>query len=148
MGKMKHEMEENNGGTASKRCKVKELKKLPTPKVLGEINFLGYTHGSIWILMKEEKDWAKKVRLAKIKKLKWTLVDELVVKEMIHSYNHADQYVKLKGRQINVGEGMARIFGLSHEGIVPIGKESYNPIVVTYFIGNEDENTTYCVQDT
>ncbi len=61
--------------------------------------------------MKEEKDWAKKVGLAKIKKLDWTLVDELVVKEMINIYNHANQYVKLKGRQINVGEGMARIFG-------------------------------------
>jgi len=44
----------------------------------------------------------------------------------------------LKGRQIDVGEGVARI--LSHEGIVPIGKESYNPIVATYFIGDEHEH--------
>jgi hypothetical protein len=54
------------------------------------------------------------------------------VKEMIGNYNHADQYVKLKGRQINVGEGMAD------------GKESYYPIVVTYFIGNEDEHYILC----
>ncbi len=68
------------------------------------------------------KDWAKKVRLAKIKKLDWTLVDELIVKEMISSYDHADQYVELKGKQINIGEGMAMIFVLSREGIVPIGR--------------------------
>jgi hypothetical protein len=42
----------------------------------------------------------------------------------------------LKGRQIKVGKGVARIFGLSHKRIVPIGRESYNPIVVTYFIGD------------
>jgi hypothetical protein len=60
--------------------------------------------------------------------------------KMINNYNHANQYVKLKGRQINVGGRMARIFGLSRERIVPIGRESYNPIVVTYFIGNEDEH--------
>jgi hypothetical protein len=35
---------------------------------------------------------------------------------------------------------MARDFGLSHEGIVPIGKESYNPIVVAYFIRDEYEH--------
>ncbi len=68
------------------------------------------------------KDWAKKERLAKIKKLDWTLVDELIVKEMIGSYDHADQYVELKGKQINIGEGMAMIFVLSREGIVPIGR--------------------------
>jgi len=79
--------------------------------------------------MKEEKDWAKTMGLAKIKKLDWTIVDELVVKEMIGNHNHAYQYVKLKGRQIDVGKKMARIFGLSHEGIVPIGRKSYNPIV-------------------
>jgi hypothetical protein len=57
---------------------------------------------------------------------------------MISNYNHANQYVKLKGRQINVGEG--RIFGLSHKRIVPIGKESYNPIIAIYFIGDEHEH--------
>jgi hypothetical protein len=35
---------------------------------------------------------------------------------------------------------VARIFGLSYKGIVPIGKESYNPIVATYFIGDEHEH--------
>jgi hypothetical protein len=69
VGKMKHEMEESSGGVASKRRKVKELEKLPTPKELGNFSFLGCTHGIIWTLMKEEVDWAKKVRLAKIKKL-------------------------------------------------------------------------------
>jgi hypothetical protein len=59
---------------------------------------------------------------------------------MINNYNHANQYVKLKGRQINIGEGMVRIFGLSHEGIVPIRIESYNPIVATYFTGDEHEH--------
>jgi hypothetical protein len=43
--------------------------------------------------MKEEVEWAKKVVFAQIKKLYWTLVDELVVKEMVNSYNHAKQYV-------------------------------------------------------
>jgi hypothetical protein len=90
--------------------------------------------------MKEKTNWAKKVGLAKIRKLDWTLVDVLVMKEMINSYNHANQYVKLKGRQINIGKGVARIFGLSRKGIVPIGRESYNPIVVTYFIGDEHEH--------
>jgi hypothetical protein len=45
----------------------------------------------------------------------------------------------MKGRQIDVG-GVARIFGLSCEGIVPIGKENDNPIVATYFIGDEHEH--------
>ncbi len=54
--------------------------------------------------MKEKVDWAKKVRLAQIKKLNWTLVDEPIMKEMVNSYNHVNQYVKLKGRQINVGK--------------------------------------------
>jgi hypothetical protein len=54
VGKMKHEMEENSGGIASKQCKIKELEKLPTPKESGKINFLGCTHGNIWTLMKEK----------------------------------------------------------------------------------------------
>jgi hypothetical protein len=80
------------------------LEKLPTPEELGKLNFLGCTFGSIWTLMKEKVDWAKKVRLAQIKKLNWTLVDEPIMKEMVNSYNHVNQYVKLKGRQINVGK--------------------------------------------
>jgi hypothetical protein len=39
VGKMKHEMEDNNRGATSKRCRVKDLQKLPTPKELGKINF-------------------------------------------------------------------------------------------------------------
>jgi hypothetical protein len=35
---------------------------------------------------------------------------------------------------------MTRIFCLSHERIVPIRRESYNPIVTTYFIGDEHEH--------
>lgn len=66
---MKHEMEENSGGVASKRRKVRELEKLLIPKELGKINFLGCTHGIIWTLMTEEVDWANKIRVAKIKKL-------------------------------------------------------------------------------
>lgn len=70
-----------------------------------------------------------------------TFVDELVVRNMVSSYNHANQYVKLKGRQINMGEeGVEFFFGLSHERVVPIGKESYNSIVATYFIGDEHEH--------
>jgi hypothetical protein len=69
VGKVKHEMEENNGGMALKRHKVKELDMLPTPEELGKINFLGCTHGSIWTLMKEEIDCLKKVQLARINKL-------------------------------------------------------------------------------
>jgi len=66
---MKHEMEESSGGVVSRGRKVKELKKLPTLEKLRKINFMGYTHGNIWTLMKEEVNWAKKVQLAKIKKL-------------------------------------------------------------------------------
>ncbi len=40
---------------------------------------------------------------------------------MVGSYNNANQYVKLKGRQIDIKEkGVARIFGASHEGVVLI----------------------------
>jgi len=67
------------------------------------------------------------------------LIDELVVKEMVNNYNHANWYVKLKGRQNDEG-GVARIFGLSYEGVVPIGRESYNLIVATCFIGDEHEH--------
>ncbi len=107
-------MEESSGDIVSKRCKIKELEKLLTLKQLGKINFFSFTHNNIWILMREEIGWAKKVGVVRIRKLTWTLVNELVVKEMISSYNHAYQYGKLKGRQINVKEGVARIFGMSH----------------------------------
>jgi hypothetical protein len=40
--------------------------------------------------MKEKTNWAKKVGLARIRKLDWTLADELVMKEMISNYNHAN----------------------------------------------------------
>jgi hypothetical protein len=40
--------------------------------------------------MKEKANWAKKVGLVGIRKLDWTLVNELVMKEMISSYNHAN----------------------------------------------------------
>jgi hypothetical protein len=59
--------------------------------------------------MKEEAEWAKKVGLTKIRKLNWTLINEPKMKEMMNSYNHANQYVRLKGKQINIGEGMGRI---------------------------------------
>jgi hypothetical protein len=62
-------MEERSGGASSKRCKINELEKLPTPKELGKINFLGCTHCSIWTLMKEEANWVKEAWLAKIRKL-------------------------------------------------------------------------------
>jgi hypothetical protein len=117
-----------------------ELEKLLTLNELEKINFMGYTHGSIWTLMKEKVNWVKKVRHDQIRKLNWILGDELVMKEMVSSYNHVNQYVKLKGKQIDVGkEGVARSFGLSHEGVVQIGKESYNLIVATYFTGDEHE---------
>ncbi len=61
------------------------------------------------------------------------------MKEMVNNYNHANQYVKLQGKQIDLG-GVARIFCLSHEGVVPIGRESYNPIVATCFMGDEHEH--------
>jgi len=35
---------------------------------------------------------------------------------------------------------VARIFGLSYKRIVPIEKENYNPIIATYFIGDEHEH--------
>jgi len=61
---------------------------------------------------------AKKVRLAKIRKLDWTLVDEPVVKELIISYNRVDRYINLKGKQIDIGEeGTVRIFCLSYKGL-------------------------------
>ncbi len=48
---------------------------------------------------------------------------------------------KLKGRQIDEGEKKATIiFSPSCERVVPIGRESYNPIVATYFTGNEHEH--------
>jgi hypothetical protein len=60
MGKMKHEMEENSGGVASKH--VKELKKLPTLKELGKINFMGYTDGSISIFDEGRRRLGKESR--------------------------------------------------------------------------------------
>jgi hypothetical protein len=141
---MKHEMEENSWGVVSKQCRIRELEKLPTPEELGKINFMGCMHGSIWTLMKEG-DWAKKIGLAQIRKLDWTPIDEPIVKEMVNSYNYANQYVKLKGRQMDI-KGVARICGLSHEGVVPIGRESYNPIVAIYFIKDEHEHYIPCLR--
>ncbi len=69
MGKMKHEMEESSGGVASKQHKVRELEKLQTLEELRKVIFLKYTHSSIWTLMKEVTNWAKKLGLAIIRKL-------------------------------------------------------------------------------
>jgi hypothetical protein len=45
---------------------------------------------------------------------------------MVNNYNNANLYVKLKGRQIDIKEeGVARIFGLSHEKVVLISRKSY-----------------------
>jgi hypothetical protein len=44
---MKHEMEESSGGIASKQQRIIELEKMPTPKKLRKINFLGCRHDSI-----------------------------------------------------------------------------------------------------
>ncbi len=41
---MKHEMEESNGGFASKQRKVREFEKLPTLEEFKKINFLGCIH--------------------------------------------------------------------------------------------------------
>jgi hypothetical protein len=90
MGKMKHEMEESSGGATSKGRRIRQLKKLPTPKELRKNIFLGCRHGSIMTFMKEEVDYVKKVGLAQIEKLDSTLVDEPVVKEMVNNYNHAN----------------------------------------------------------
>jgi hypothetical protein len=40
--------------------------------------------------MKEEENWAKKVGLAKIRKLYWTFIDESIARDMVNSYNHAN----------------------------------------------------------
>jgi hypothetical protein len=56
--------------------------KVANSKKVRNFIFLGCTHGNIWTLMKEEINWGKKIGLAIIKKLDWTLVDELVVKEV------------------------------------------------------------------
>ncbi len=98
--------------------------------------------------MKEEANWAKKVGLAQIKKLNWTLVDELVVKEMVYSYNHVSPYVKLKGRQIDVGKEEATIiFSPSHERLYQLEEKA--TILLLQPISLEmNMNITYCTQDT
>ncbi len=46
-------------------------------------------------------------------------------------------------------KGVARILGLSHERIVPIGRESYNLVVVIVSLEmNMNMNITYHAQDT
>jgi hypothetical protein len=73
--------------------------------------------------MKVEAKWAKKIGLTKIRKLNRTLIDEPIMKEMMNTYNHANQYVKLKGKQINIGEGMGRIFGYPMKGLYQLERK-------------------------
>jgi hypothetical protein len=62
---------------------------------LSKINFLGCTHGSIWVLDKQEAKWAKKVGLEQTRKFDWIYIDKVL--EMNYSFNYADQlYVKIR----------------------------------------------------
>jgi hypothetical protein len=53
---------------------------------LSKINFIGCTHRSIWVVAKEEDEWAKKNRLAQMRKFEWTTIDEPLVKEFICNF--------------------------------------------------------------
>jgi len=47
-----------------------------------------------------------------MKKFDWTSIDELLMKELICNFNYIDQYIKFKGRQVDVGERISQFFEL------------------------------------
>jgi len=58
-----------------------------------------------------------------MKKFDWTSTDELLMKELICNFNYIDQYIKFKGREVDVGEGISQFFELSCEGFMLGGEQ-------------------------
>lgn len=58
-----------------------------------------------------------------MKKFDWTSIDELVMKELICNFDYIDQYIKFKGWQVDVGEGISQFLKLSYEGFMLGGEE-------------------------
>jgi hypothetical protein len=108
---------------------------------LGKVIFLGCTHIIIWALDIQEGAWAKKVGLALLKKIDWTHINEPLAKELICSFNFDNQYVKLQGRQIDIGkEGIVKVIKLPCEGLMARAVEGYNGVVATYFVGFQQDH--------
>ncbi len=102
---------------------------------LGTVIFLGHIHVSIWALDTQKGAWAKKVGLTSLKKLDQTCINEPLAKELFYSFNYDNQYVKLRGQQINISEeGIAKVFKLPCEGLMAGTQEGYNGVVATYFV--------------
>jgi hypothetical protein len=60
--------------------------------------------------------------------------------ELIYNFNYDDEYVKLQGQQINIGEeGITKVFKLPCEGLM-VAKEGYNNVATTYFIGTQQDH--------
>ncbi len=59
---MKQTPEKANIPTISKHWWVKELENPIKSKDLETINFIGYMHNMIWVIEKQEAQWAKKTR--------------------------------------------------------------------------------------
>ncbi len=70
-----------------------------------------------------------------------THINELLAKKLVCSFNYDDQYVKLQGRQIDIGEeGIVKVFKLPWEGLMARTLEGYNGVVATYFVGFQQDH--------
>jgi hypothetical protein len=108
---------------------------------LGKVTFLGCTHANIWALDTQEGACVKKVGLASLKKLDWIHINEPLVKELICSFNDDNQYVKLQGRQIDIGEeGIVKVFKLPCKGLMAGAQEGFDGVDATYFVRTQQDH--------
>jgi len=65
----------------------------------------------------------------------------LLPKKLICSFNYDNQYVKLQGQQINIGEeGITKVLNLSYEGLMARAQEGCNGVIATYFANTQQEH--------
>jgi hypothetical protein len=58
-----------------------------------------------------------------MKKFDCTSIDEFLMNELICNFNYIDQYIKFKGWQVDVQEGISQFLKLSCEGFMLGGEE-------------------------
>ncbi len=75
-----------------------------------------------------------------MKNFDWNSIDELLMEELIYNFNYIDQYIKLKGWQVDVGKGISQNFELSCEGFMLGGGERYKHDVGTYSDGKKQDH--------
>jgi trimethylamine:corrinoid methyltransferase-like protein len=95
-------------------------------------------HNMIWVMEKQEAQWAKKVRFIHMCKFD-------LIMEMICNYQITKEATNLKGEEINLTiKNIVKVFKLPSIGIIAGRKEGYSIAITKYLKGGEEEHYTLC----